>query len=239
MELRNKATAKLVLLGLLAAGLLYIYFGTALLPITHRARAAEIGELQERQEQLVVKLAQSRRIASTLPALEAEHGRMVKRWAQAQTLLPDETEIAALLHQIAWRGQQNGVEFTLFKPGPLTARSFYSEKPVEIRIEGGYHQIAGCLNALAQMDRIVHVHDLELEQIPPNEQPDGGGPSARAHFFVTAYVLGVAQATAEAQAEQAKDEGGLGSAVKRLVSGRKSNAQDRTARASRGGGSDE
>ena len=215
MELQKKPAAKLVLLGIAAAALLYVYFATTLLPITHRARAATITGLEERQQQLETQLAQARRVAAQLPAIEDSYARLTRHWELARKLLPDETEITRLLGEISFRGQESGVEFTLFKPGPLVARGFYSEKPVEIQIEGGFHQIARCLNRLAEMDRIVHVHGLDIEQIQ-NSEHEKQGPCARAHFFVSAYVLG----TAGAATPEAEAPGGLGGAVKRLVAGR-------------------
>jgi len=236
MELQKTRTVKLVLLGIAAAGLLYVYFGTAFLPITHRARAAEIAALEEEQQQLELRLNQARRLAAGLPELEVAHARLTRQWELARELLPDETEIASLLQEVSFRGQESGVEFTLFKPEPLVSRGFYSEKPVEIRIEGGYHQIARCLNGLAQMDRIVHVRDLDIEQILDKSREESE-PSARAHFTATAYVLGSAEAAAAA--EQSAAGSGLGGAVKRLVAGREGAAPATKASGPARGGSEE
>jgi len=237
MELQNPRAAKFVLLGLVAAGLLFVYFGTALLPVTHYARAAEIRDLEGKSEKLALDVQRARRMAAELPEMEARHELLVTQWARARRLLPDETEITALLHEIAYRGQQSGVEFTLFKPEAMVGHSFYAEKPVEIRVEGSYHRIGRFLNQLSQMDRIVHIQNLEIEEAPSSDDEEGG-PTARAHFFVSAYVLGDAAVQAVTQEEAAKEEGGVGSAVKRLVKGREeSSANAVRATAGKPGGS--
>jgi hypothetical protein len=102
-----------------------------------------------------------------------------------------------------------------------------------VRVEGGYHEVAGCLNRLAQMDRIVHVSDLTLEPVTRGGL-DEEAPAVQAHFFVTAYMLSGAEATAQ-QAEEAP--GGLRGAVDRLVRGRSASAAG--GGRSRAGGSDE
>jgi len=233
MELQGTRTIKLVLLGIVAAALLYVYYGTALLPVTHRARAAEIRGLEQRYQQLAQDLEQARQMASTLPEAEARHARLVGYWTYARRLLPEETEITALLHEIAYRGQQCGVEFTLFKPEPAVSHTFYSEKPVEIRVEGGYHQIARFLNELAQMDRIVHIQDLDIEEVA-DRPSDEAAPTARAHLYVSAYVLGaIAAPDAPNGAASAPSGGGLSGAVKQLVAGRQGTPAP--AEAARGG----
>ncbi|MFH1143099.1 MAG: type 4a pilus biogenesis protein PilO [Candidatus Eisenbacteria bacterium] len=232
MEQQKQRLLKHVLIGTAVAGLLYVHFGTTLLPLTHRARAAEIGQLEQRHDQIRLQVDRAHRLVGGLPRLEAAYAGMLAQWDLAQRLLPERTEIAALLREISFRGQESGVDFTLFKPGPLTAHDFFSEKSVEIRIEGGYHQIARCLNQLARMDRIVHVRDLEVEEIQGNER-EKEGPTARAHFFVSAYVLGGAPVNAE---PAAAEKGGLGGAVKRLVAGRQeSPAAPRVAGRTEGG----
>jgi type IV pilus assembly protein PilO len=235
MALKPNRTLQFILLGIFAAGLLFVYFGTQLLPFTHRARADEIGELEQHQLSLDRQLMQARRVAAELPRVEAVHGRLVAQWEHAQELLPDEAEMAALLREVTFRGQSGGVEFTLFKPLPPVPRTFYSEQPVEVQVEGGYHQVASCLNRLAQMDRIVHITELEMDQIAANELEEEG-PVVRAHFFATAYMLGGAELTAEQTEEP---PGGLRGAVNRLVRGRTATAEVAGRGRGTGGGSDE
>ncbi|MCK4415359.1 MAG: type 4a pilus biogenesis protein PilO [Candidatus Eisenbacteria sp.] len=235
MALKTNRPLQFILLGLLAAGLLIVYFGTQVLPFTHRARAEEIGELEHRQLTLDGQLMQARRMAADMPRVEAVHARLAEQWEDAREMLPEEAEMACLLREITFRGQSGGVEFTLFKPLPAVPRTFYSEKPVEVRVEGGYHQVASCLNRLAQMDRIVHVTELEIERVAPNGLEEEG-PAARAHFFVTAYVLGEAEMAAQQADEPAR---GLRGAVDRLVRGRHATAEAASRAGGGAGGSDE
>ena len=140
----------------------------------------------------------------------------------ARRLLPDENQIASLLREITMRGNASGVEFTLFKPRPAVAREFYSEMPVEVKVEGGYHAIARFLAKLATMDRIVQVRDLQIEQAVDAESD---GPTARGQFVAVAYVLGVPPAAAPApEAESGKKPGSLVGAAKKLVHGREKSA---------------
>jgi type IV pilus assembly protein PilO len=227
MELKDPRLAKGILLGLCAAGLFYVWFGTPAAPFCYPVRAKHIRELEGKHEDLTRQLDRARRISSGLTALETEEEELQGRWALARRLLPDETQIAELLREITLRGHACGVEFTLFKPQAAVAHEFYSEKPVEVKVEGGYHAIARFLAKLAAMDRIVQVRNLQIEQVSDVE-PDG--PTARAQFVAVAYVLGVLPGAAlapELAAQQNK--GGLVGAAKQLVKGQTSEAPAKSA----------
>ncbi len=216
MELRDPRLAKGILLGLCAGGLFYLWFGTPVLPFSYPVRTKHIRELEEKQATLTRQLDAARRVASGLPALEAEEAVLAARWEQARRLLPDSTEITALLRDITLRGNESGVEFTLFKPQAMVAHEFYSEKPIEVKVEGGYHNIARFLARLASMDRIVQVRDLQLEEIQSDQQD---APTARAQFVAVAYVLGVPPGVAPPPEASEPEKGGLVSVAKKLVKG--------------------
>lgn len=220
MELKDPRLAKGILLGLCAAGVFYIWFGTPVAPFCYPVRAKQIKELQGKQEDLTRQLDRARRISSGLAAIETEEAELQGRWAQARRLLPDETQIAELLREITLRGHACGVEFTLFKPQAAVAHEFYSEKPVEVKVEGGYHAIARFLAKLAAMERIVQVRNLQIEQVPDGE---ADAPTARAQFIAVAYVLGVLPgATLSPELVQEQKSTGLVGSAKKLVKGQAS-----------------
>ena len=52
------------------------------------------------------------------------------------TILPETREIPELLKGISNLGQQNGLEFLLFKPEKENPREFVSEIPVKVNLKG-------------------------------------------------------------------------------------------------------
>jgi type IV pilus assembly protein PilO len=190
MDLHNERTARWILAGLCTVGLFSVYFGTKLVPFTYRARAAQIRELAQRYEERSAELTRARASVAQLGTLETELAFTEASWQRAQRLLPEETQVASLLREITLSGQAYGVDFTLFKPMPVTPQAEFTEHPVEIKVEGGYHQIARFLNRVATMDRIVHVRELELTQAPPAAEGESATAPASARFVAVAYVLG-------------------------------------------------
>jgi Tfp pilus assembly protein PilO len=114
-------------------------------------------------------------------------------------LLPTDKEVAALLTQITQAGEQAGVTFQLFKPDASKPQEFYNENPVDIKVEGGFHQVGVFLSRLANMSRIVNVTDLHLDGVDQRRADKGksapGDMQGRtdhtlvASFTATAYSL--------------------------------------------------
>ena len=88
MDLNDPKMAKLVLLGIGLAGLLYVYFGTSLLPVTYRAQAAETKDLQGRYESLSLEINRARQSAKNLPHLEAEYATLQEKWEEEISEIP-------------------------------------------------------------------------------------------------------------------------------------------------------
>lgn len=187
MDLNDPRVPRYFLIGICVAGLLYAYFGTSLLPFTYKVQAKELAGLKDRYEKLSLEVNRARQSAKHLPHLEAEYETLRAKWEEANQLLPTENQIGSLLQEISFRGLTCGVDFLLFEPKPPVAAQFYTENPIAIQVEGGYHEIATFLNELAAMTRIVNVRDLVIEQ---TRQQDATPSTAKAQFTAVAYTLG-------------------------------------------------
>ncbi len=76
--------------------------------------------------------------------------------------LPDRSQMDALLADINQAGVGRGLEFNLFRPGAETLTKFYATLPVAIKVSGSYHDIGSFVSDLAQLPRIVTLHDVSL-----------------------------------------------------------------------------
>ena len=56
----------------------------------------------------------------------------------------------------------DGYKVTMFQPQPEIPRDFYAEKPIKIRLSGGYHEIANFVSGVAALPRIVTLHDINI-----------------------------------------------------------------------------
>lgn len=166
--------------------ILPVYFLTTTYPITYAARQGKVHELEARHEELGRDLEKARLLVRNLERVEHEYQILHDQWELASTLLPAENEMPNLLRKVTAAGKQSGIEFTLFKPEAKVAHEFYTDNPVSLKIEGGYHQTGVFLSRLANLDRIVNVEKLKLTGTP---QEENGLLTLAAEFTLTAYTL--------------------------------------------------
>jgi type IV pilus assembly protein PilO len=202
---RSPGFQKSVLGGLFTAALVYVFVFTEWLPVTYKANASELDNLEEKYRDISKNLNKARQATHRLPYLEKEYLLLHRKWEQSQELLPEVQDQAWCLRTISLLGAQTGVEFRLFRPDPPRPQQYYTEHPIEITVAGGYHQVGAFLGEVANLDRIVNVDDLEVTT-SKSESPDR---PATASFVARTYTLGGTGKPPE-EVKKTKGKGGSG-----------------------------
>ena len=104
------------------------------------------------------KLAQ----AVNLPELRKQKQQVEEYVTQLEKQLPGKAEMDALLTDINQAGIGRGLQFELFRPGSVAVRDYYAELPITIRVVGRYHDIGAFTADIANLSRIVTLHDLTI-----------------------------------------------------------------------------
>lgn len=104
------------------------------------------------------KLAQ----AVNLPELRKQKSQVQEYVTQLEKQLPGRAEMDALLSDINQAGLGRGLQFELFRPGQVTVKDYYAELPISIRVSGRYHDIGAFAADVANLSRIVTLHDLAI-----------------------------------------------------------------------------
>ncbi len=100
-----------------------------------------------------------------LTDIEQSFGTMLRQ-------LPGETEIPSLIVDISQTGLGAGLQERLFEPQPEIPKDFYAEKPIKIRLSGGYHEIARFVSGIAALPRIVTLHNIVITRENPDSFDD-------------------------------------------------------------------
>ena len=79
---------------------------------------------------------------------------------QLEKQLPGKAEMDALLSDINQAGLGRGLQFELFRPGQVQVRDYYAELPIAIRVAGRYHDIGSFAADIANLSRIVTLHNM-------------------------------------------------------------------------------
>jgi type IV pilus assembly protein PilO len=110
------------------------------------------------------KLAQ----AVNLPELRKQKLQVEEYVTQLEKQLPGKAEMDALLSDINQAGIGRGLQFELFRPGQVVVKDYYAELPIAIRVTGRYHDIGAFAADIANLSRIVTLHNLSIGS--PNQQ---------------------------------------------------------------------
>jgi type IV pilus assembly protein PilO len=124
---------------------------------------APLLERAESEEQsLRVTFENKQRKAANYDSYKAQLANIEQSFGTMLRQLPGETEIPSLIVDISQAGLAAGLQERLFQPQPEIPRDFYAEKPIKIRLSGGYHEIAGFVSQVAALPRIVTLHNINI-----------------------------------------------------------------------------
>jgi type IV pilus assembly protein PilO len=91
---------------------------------------------------------------------------------QLEKQLPGKAEMDALLSDINQAGLGRGLQFELFRPGQVEIKDYYAELPIAIKVSGKYNDIGSFAADVANLSRIVTLHNLALA--PPSARDTSG-----------------------------------------------------------------
>ncbi|HEX2648451.1 MAG TPA: type 4a pilus biogenesis protein PilO [Burkholderiales bacterium] len=92
-----------------------------------------------------------------LREIDTQFGALLKQ-------LPNKAQMDALLVDINQAGLSRGLQFELFRPAPSeSAREFYSELPITLKVVGTYHDMGAFAADVGQLPRIVTLNDVSIE----------------------------------------------------------------------------
>ncbi len=125
-------------------------------------RLPELQRAQEDESTLRVTFENKQRKAANYDAYKAQLAQIEQSFGTMLRQLPGETEIPSLIVDVSQTGLASGLQEKLFQPQPEIPRDFYAEKPIKIRLSGGYHEIANFVSGVAALPRIVTLHDINI-----------------------------------------------------------------------------
>jgi type IV pilus assembly protein PilO len=182
VDFNNIGTAplavKVIIVALVAAAIIGLgfYFDTKDQLANFDIAKAKESELRSTFEIKVKKAANLEEHKAQLEEMRRTFGTLLRQ-------LPSKTEIPALIVDISQTALASGLEVKLFRPGNESEKEFYAEKPIELVMDGDYHQFGLFASEVAALPRIVTLHNIELS---PNS--DGGKMTMNASAKTYRYL---------------------------------------------------
>ena len=155
----------LVLIGIYAAVLLAGYYFLISSQLDERSKLVDTeGSLKAQFEAKALQAANLDTYQQQLDDMQKSFGTMLKQ-------LPGKTELPSILQDVSQAAQVDGLRQDLFRPGPEGTKDFYAETPIDLQLEGGYHDFGKFVSDVAALPRIVTLHNIVIK-------PTSGGTGA-------------------------------------------------------------
>jgi type IV pilus assembly protein PilO len=139
-------------------------------------RTAELKSLQE-------QIQKGRAAERKLSQFREEVKRLELELAKLLQILPSARNTEELIKRIEALTRQGDFTLKIFKPGDPVAKDFYQEYPIDISLDGTYHNLALFFDRMSRFSRIINVEELKmasLENIP--------GKSIAANFVAKTFI---------------------------------------------------
>lgn len=144
------------------AGAIFLFFVIYYF-LSYENAAEKIEQLTGKKEQLSADYKRYVKYTKRMPQLEKDIVELNKELKKARMQLPNEKEIPELLTLISNIGTDEGLEFLLFKPSPEQPVDFYAEVPVEMVVQGDFHDVAIFFDKVRKLPRIVNITDVKVK----------------------------------------------------------------------------
>ncbi len=128
----------------------FLYFRFYFFPTT-----GKIKKLKKEKTNLEIKLHNIQFNKAFSKKLEKEIEKKELILKKAQKLLPTSNEIPELLTSISKEATKSGLKILSFQPKNEIKEDYYAKIPIEIKVEGPFHQIMMFIDNIRRLERIV------------------------------------------------------------------------------------
>ena len=131
--------------------------------LAYSPKTSEINALETQKSGIEEEIRKVEKIAGDLEKHKAEMAEVQRQFAEASLLLPDEKEIPSLLSTISGQATASGLDVLSFKPLAENPQQFYAEIPVDIGVQGSYHNVGIFLDKISKLPRVVSVNNIKMD----------------------------------------------------------------------------
>src|SRR5262245_23503596 len=123
--------------------------------------------------------------ARKLPEFKRQVQELEARLANLKAVLPEEKDAADLLRRMQTVATQSNLTIKSFKPAPTVTKQLHAEWPINLELEGTYHNLAIFFDRVGKFTRIVNITGLDVKG---RDRPDANG-TITATCTATTFVL--------------------------------------------------
>jgi type IV pilus assembly protein PilO len=124
---------------------------------------AELESVRARLAQVEGEVAKVQAIAGRLPVVQREVRALEVALRETTAVIPDEKDPQDVLRNLHELASETALDIASFTPKPVVAKPQYAEWPIQLGLEGSYHDLGRFFDRLATMSRLISVSDLDIK----------------------------------------------------------------------------
>ena len=166
-----------VALSLVLAGVFYYYY-EAPAQVALAARNTELTAIRGR-----ITVGQTK--ARQLPEFRKQINELEARLEVLKPILPSERDAGDLLRRVQTLAVQSNLTILGFRPQSITLADMHAEWPIQLQLEGNYHNFGVFLDRVSKFPRIINIGTMNLQS---KSQPEANA-SMNIGLTATTFVL--------------------------------------------------
>lgn len=125
-------------------------------------KQTDLDRVEAKEETLRTEYKDKAALAANLEALRVQKQEMEAAFGALLRQLPSDTEVPGLIEDITRTAIDNDLRIESIDLRPENKTEFYVELPIAIVVEGDYHKIGSFVSGVANLSRIVTLHDFKV-----------------------------------------------------------------------------
>ena len=123
--------------------------------------------------------------ARKLPEFKRQVADLEARLNNLKAVLPQEKDAADLLRRMQTVATQSNLTIKSFKPAPTVTKQLHAEWPINLELEGTYHNLAIFFDRVSKFTRIVNISGLDVK----GKDKTDSNTTIQASCVATTFVL--------------------------------------------------
>ena len=131
--------------------------------VFYQSQLENLDKEEKKETDLKTVFVEKKRLAVNLEAYQQQRAEIEQAFGALLKQLPTRSEMDALLIDINQAGLGRGLQFDLFKPAATeNVTEFYAERPINLKVNGNYHDLGAFASDISKLPRIVLLNDLNI-----------------------------------------------------------------------------
>jgi type IV pilus assembly protein PilO len=154
LPLAGQLGVSVALAAVICGGFYWFWYSEAL--ETEKKQQAKLSALQQQIRALEAT-------ANRLPEFQREVQALEARLETLKRILPPEKEMPDLMRRLQYLAAQSSLQIRKFNPAAVSQKEFYQEVPVNLDVEGTYHNLGAFLDRVSRLSRLVNVGNVKIK----------------------------------------------------------------------------